>query len=273
VFCGAPAWGENALKLKDIKGTFVAACKAGGQWSIWTFKADGSEQKRLTSNDYPDSDPRWSPDGRRIVFTSLRSGVPCLFIINRDGSEQQQICEGSQASWAPDGQSIIFQREGQIIQRNLQTGDERTVTPDNWMRCSFPVIAPDNSHFAVASRHRRTIGVYVGTLQGDAEPRIVSGDREVCTPDWHPGGRKLLCQSSSHIYEIRVDGGGVQQVTFGADVQHMARYSPDGTMIVYCRAPGGEGPYRMYVLRLDDEAEVELPAIGESCMYPDWHQE
>lgn len=273
VLLGIARGEDNVLKLEDIRGTFVAACKTGGQWSIWTFNADASKRVQLTSDAHADSDPRWSPDGKRIIFSSLRDGFPCLFLINRDGSDEKRICEGSQASWAPDGLSIVFQREGQIVRRNMKTSGEKIITPENWLRCSFPAISPDGSRFAVASRHRRTIGVYVGSPQQDKELTKVSGDHEACTPRWNPKGNRLLYQSSSHIYEVRSDGTDGRQLTFGADVQHMAEYSPDGTMIVYCRASSDKGPWQMYLLRLDDEAEARLPVIGESCMYPDWYQE
>ena len=68
-----------------------------------------------------------------------------------------------------------------------------------------------------------------------------------------------------------VDGKDWEQVTFGADLQHDARYSPDGSMIVFCRAPSSEGPWQICVSRLggDDMDFVALTAEG-SNLSPDW---
>jgi hypothetical protein len=55
-------------------------------------------------------------------------------------------------------------------------------------------------------------------------------------------------------------------------MQHDARYSPDGTMILFCRAPNPEGPWRICIQRVDaDEGEfIELTKEGSSSL-PDWH--
>ena len=73
------------------------------------------------------------------------------------------------------------------------------------------------------------------------------------------------------MHQVGADGRNWEQVTYGADVQHEARYSPDGTMVVFCRAPSAEGPWRICVSRLGDEelAFLELTTEG-SNLQPDW---
>jgi len=59
-----------------------------------------------------DYDPAWSPDGSRIVFTSLRDGRPQLFIMDPDGNNLTKISEGSvrefQPEWDPLGDILMF---------------------------------------------------------------------------------------------------------------------------------------------------------------------
>ncbi len=264
----------RAMEPEDIKGVFVATCKTDGEWNLWKFNADGSLRKQLTDNEYDVSDPTWCPEGERIVFSMTVDGVPFLYAIKRDGTEKERLWEGSQGSFCPDGSAIVFRREGQIYLRKLDSGEERMLTPGDWLRCTFPRISPDGESFAVASRHKREIGLYVGNIDADSpEPNELPTRTEACTPQWRPDGEKILYQSSSHVYEIDPDTGEVRQLTFGADVQNMPAYNPDGTKIVFTRAPDGGGPWSLHVKDLENEEELELETPGESCMYPDWKLE
>ena len=56
-------------------GRIAFGCKYGDNWDICTINADGSGFVRLTDHSGSDSVSDWSPDGRRIAFTSDRSGT------------------------------------------------------------------------------------------------------------------------------------------------------------------------------------------------------
>ncbi len=82
--------------------------------SLWLAASDGkSEPKRLTNAaGKKDGHPRWSPDGKRILFESNRSGDSQLWLIDVDGGEARQLTkissEASDAVWSPDGNMIAF---------------------------------------------------------------------------------------------------------------------------------------------------------------------
>ena len=65
------------------------------------MNADGSEQKRLTSNPAGDSCPRWSPDGKRIAFLSRRDRGYEIYVMNADGSEQKRVTSNLAWDWEP----------------------------------------------------------------------------------------------------------------------------------------------------------------------------
>jgi formylglycine-generating enzyme required for sulfatase activity len=268
----AVAPGRASIDLARLRGTIVFVSDRSGTLKIWTMRAGGQDARQLTHGEEPDADPRFSPDGKRITYTTLRGGFPEIWVMNRDGSGPKFLTKGSQASWAPDGESLAFIRDDQAYVRDLATDQETRVTPKEWERCGVPTFSPDGRHLAVASRHRQDVGIYILSLDGK-ENRQLQTEEACCTPQWSKDGKKILCQTvQGHIHEVGVDGKGWEQLTFGADVQHDARYSPDGTIILFCRAPAPEGPWQICVQRRDADEDDFVPITREgSNLLPDWY--
>jgi TolB protein len=67
---------------------------------------------RLTANAASDSKPDWSPDGKKIVFQSRRTGNEEVFVMNADGSLQRNLtknlAEDGDPAFSPDGKKIAF---------------------------------------------------------------------------------------------------------------------------------------------------------------------
>ncbi|NTV37923.1 MAG: DUF5050 domain-containing protein [Anaerolineales bacterium] len=80
-----------------------------GDRNIYKVRPDGSKRTRLTltsgSNNWF---PAWSPDGKRITFTSNRSGTYHIFVMNADGSNIRELAEGCISAFSPDGTRILF---------------------------------------------------------------------------------------------------------------------------------------------------------------------
>jgi TolB protein len=74
--------------------------------------ASGGVPRRLTTSPAIETSPSYSPDGRRIAFTSDRSGAPQLYVMDLDGSNQRRISFGQgeygSPAWSPDGERIAF---------------------------------------------------------------------------------------------------------------------------------------------------------------------
>lgn len=82
--------------------------------ALWVAATDGkTPPKPLTNpNGKSDKHPRWSPDGKTILFESTRSGSSQLWVIALDGGEARQLTDistgANSAIWSPDGKRIAF---------------------------------------------------------------------------------------------------------------------------------------------------------------------
>lgn len=82
--------------------------------TLWLAPTDPKQGKprQLTNTTKKDKHPRWSPDGKQILFESTRSGDSQLWVIDVAGGEAKQLTtistEASTGIWSSDGKSIAF---------------------------------------------------------------------------------------------------------------------------------------------------------------------
>src|SRR4051794_31538744 len=80
--------------------------------SIWLAPTDGGQPSPLTNTTKKDRHPRWSPDGKRVLFESNRSGDNQLWVIDVGGGEARQLTavatEAANGVWSPDGKLVAF---------------------------------------------------------------------------------------------------------------------------------------------------------------------
>ena len=117
-----PSWSPDGAHL-----VFVSPCKRPLDISeplpqdtkLYITNADGSETTALpTVPGGGDSEPAWSPDGKRIAFTSIRDGQPLIYVMNlADQSVTRLIAPSAdfdsarQPSWSPFGNQILFAKK------------------------------------------------------------------------------------------------------------------------------------------------------------------
>jgi serine/threonine protein kinase/Tol biopolymer transport system component/Tfp pilus assembly protein PilF len=108
--------GSMQLWFPDVSpdGEWLTCQSTGNQRHIFIMRNDGSEARDLTDDAFSHFWPRWSPDGKRIAFSSRRSGNYEIWSINRDGSGLQQLTRGygspgaHYSPWSPDGKHIAY---------------------------------------------------------------------------------------------------------------------------------------------------------------------
>lgn len=267
---GAVAADPAPTALPGTEKIFFTSDRSGQQ-HIWMMNPDGSGQEQLSRTDRVHMEPRLSPDGGRLSFSSFSAaGKLTVCLLDLAKREEKEICEGAQAAFTGDGKGLVLRRSDQIFLHELGSGTEKMISPKMWSRCSYPSASPDGASVAMASRLLAGYNIYILPLAGGGEPKLLVGGEGTCDPRWAPSGRQLSYQTESHIFTIRPDGSDKLQVTFGGGVQHYACFSPDEKRLAYCQGPGRDGPWQIYTTSLiEDEDPLVLTKEG-SNIYPDW---
>jgi Tol biopolymer transport system component/polyisoprenoid-binding protein YceI len=128
-----PTWSPDGSRLAFAQGE-------GDSSSIWVMNANGKNGRALTEDDLvedatftPDEFPTWSPDGKRIAYTTfLPDGNDDIFVMNADGSSPTRLTSGPEydtdPDWSPTGRLIAFSRDGDIYTMSPDGSGARQLT-------------------------------------------------------------------------------------------------------------------------------------------------
>jgi imidazolonepropionase-like amidohydrolase/Tol biopolymer transport system component len=94
---------------------------------IYTMPVTGGVPTRIADGLAFEHQPRFSPDGRRIAFTSDRGGADNIWVMNADGADKRQVTKEdfrllNQPTWSPDGRFIAAKKHF-TTGRSLGTGE------------------------------------------------------------------------------------------------------------------------------------------------------
>lgn len=198
--------------------------------SIYTVRADGGDLRRIASDPdrdvrFGDFNPRWSPDGTALAFSSGRNGGGIdLHVIGADGSDLRRLTfagEVFMGSWSPDGRRLAFTvREGIASRVGLigRDGSDRLELPP-LVTDDAPDWSPDGLEIAYQSFDDRAIHV-IG-LDGSNDRRLSPDGLTDGLPRWSPDGRQILFLSVTlphhGIAVSRADGSQRRQLSWGRD--------------------------------------------------------
>ena len=267
-------------------------------WSeIWMMSSDGSDLRQMTSGDHNDTDPRFSPDGKVLLFLSDRGDSGQVWTMPVDGGEPKQLTKFgpgvANAEWSPDGRHIA-------------------VTADVHLDCGIDEACNEKIskarekgklkvHVADDLLYRHWTGWRDGTrthiLLVDAESGKVLKDMTPGpwdSPTFSLGGRgfafspdgKELCfvsnrggaeaeTTNADLWVVPVDGEvtekSAQDITyynFGWDGEPL--YSPDGKYIAYVSQAQPRYESDLRRLAVYDRAERKVRYLTERKTFDDW---
>ena len=212
---------------------------------LYLMDVNGANRRRLTDSPGLDTEPSWSPDGNRIVFSSERFGELDICILNLTNGAITRVTtnpfEDVEPAWSPDGTRIAFTRAFGPGFKDIFT------------------IKPD----------------------GTDERQITSADGEDHDASWSPDGLRLTITSErdgsppyGDVFAINAaNGGGAADLTtdhlFGSGDPS---WSPDGTKIAFFHGllPILKSPQYLWVMNADGSGKVKFEEQGFLNVHPNF---
>jgi Tol biopolymer transport system component len=216
---------------------------------VYAVNPRTGNERRLTNAPEPDSNPIWSPDGKRVAFDSLRDpGDRNVWVLEADGSYTNLTNdrrENAFAAWSPDGGRIAYSvgpigsREIWVMDSRDGTGRRRLTTAGDDFRPSWGT----NGLIAFTRKSGRTSEIWVVNPDDRATSARIPADEDGgFDPAWSPDGKRLafarVVGGVPRIFIVNANGhSGLRQLTSTSTCDCiLPTWSPDGTEIAY------EGP-------------------------------
>ena len=228
-------------------------------------------EKNLTNDPGEDTYPTWSPDGKRIAFTSTRGGNFNIYLMDADGKNLKQLTKHQGkypycAEWSPDGRRIVYNLRDQnnllAVLVDPETGSERALVPNAW----DPAWSPDGKKIAFTKFTENGYKIHVIDADGLNERDLDTdvNHRGWSYPAWSPDGKKLAFANQVgediELFICDADGKDETRITNLGGLNSYAAWFPDGKRILFRQTNQDSDVWPYYVV---DTTTLELEVIEE----------
>jgi eukaryotic-like serine/threonine-protein kinase len=206
---------EEAYEDLDLSpdGREIAMTVEGPRWGIWTYDIPRGILSRFTF-DNDNRDPFWSPDGKRIAYTSLRNGKYGIYWKPANGSGSEELLLSSPdwitvSSFSPDGKELAFNRQ------SPDTGLDIWILPLDGKGKPQPFLqtrfteemaefSPDGHWLAYDSNESGRSEVYVQQYPGPGGKWQISNEGGM-RPVWSRDGRELFYRNGNKLMAVPIE--------------------------------------------------------------------
>ena len=287
----------------DVQAQITFVSSRDGNAEIYVMDDDGGNQQGLTNDLNDDRHPSWSPDGKRIAFSSERDGHPDvipgwftseIYVMDADGGNPQNLTnnpsDDRNPSWSPDGKRIAFQSDRdndrdhniEIYVMDADGSNPQNLT-NNPTADYNPSWSPDGKRIvfsAVREGHFKnnldiTEEIYVMDADGGNQQRLTENRKNDWFPSWSPDGERIAFASDRkgdfenfEIYVIDADGSNQQKLTENRVYDWSPSWSPDGERIAFMSERDGNP--QIYVMDADGKNQLNLTNNPHRDSGPAW---
>jgi len=257
--------------------------EANGDYNfeLWVMNADGSSQTKLTNSPGYDGSPSFSPDKKKIVFTSTRSGNAQIYLFDLEalinGNTNPSITKLTSTgmnyypAWAPDNSKIAFASlQNNIFQLYTMNIDGSGVAKlIDLPNSSTPAWSPDSKKIAFVSGVDSNQEIYVVNADGTNLIRLTNNSVSDNMPSWSPDGQKIAfsTDSPSSSYDICVmnsDGTNVVKLINSSGLDEFPKWSPDGLRIAF------RSGNQVHIMNADGSNNQTITSLRGFCVTYDW---
>ncbi|MGH9764636.1 MAG: hypothetical protein ACREDR_44110, partial [Blastocatellia bacterium] len=206
----------------DFSGGYVWAVYPG--YDIFTANPDGSDLKRLTSTPGYDAESTIAPNGKKIVFTSMRDGDLDVYTMDLDGSHVKRLTSELGYDGGPffsyDSQWIVYRAY------HPETDQEK---------------AEYKRLLAQSLIHPTTLNIWVMKADGSEKRQVTHNSAANFAPYFLPNGKQIIFASNMadpkgrdfDLYVVNIDGSGLERITYNPTFDGFPMFSPDGKKLVF----------------------------------------
>jgi TolB protein len=260
------------------KVTYCSSNGTNGFLQIFMMNEDGSGKKQLTDMNENCMKPKWSPDGKQIVFYSDKGRVYLIRDIDKaPAAEPYYLWNGYYPSFLPSGEEVIFNNEVDdvlsILVIDTLAGSEPQIVSDGGYS-NMQALTPEADKIVYSTFGDKIKTVVMMDLSDPdlSKLEIISRNKEAnMEPDISSDGKMITYASFDDNLKgtIRIFRDGKEEaLTKGMPSSNVPRFSPDGNRIAFTVI--SDSKVSLYVMNPDGSGKEEVRLSGGNVGTFEW---